>query len=177
MDCSPSGSSVHGISQARILEWVAISFSRRSFQSRDQTRVSCSGGRFFTAEPPGNPIAQYKWFQIPQMEEVSKSLLSTGLVTISLLLITLLYSHLSCCHISLHTLSLKYHSSKMLFLIILHSAYSSLSIYYIVLFYLLHSVHQTLKLPELCFLFIFMSHFYGMSSLRAGIMSVSNSST
>ena len=32
MDCSPSGSSVHGISQARILEWVAISFSRGSFQ-------------------------------------------------------------------------------------------------------------------------------------------------
>ena len=32
MDCSPPGSSVHGISQARILEWVAISFSRESFQ-------------------------------------------------------------------------------------------------------------------------------------------------
>ena len=34
-DCSPSGSSVHGISQARILKWVAISFSRGSSQSRD----------------------------------------------------------------------------------------------------------------------------------------------
>ena len=40
MDCSPSVSSVHGISQARILEWVAISFSRGSSQSRDQTRIS-----------------------------------------------------------------------------------------------------------------------------------------
>ena len=43
MDCSPPGSSVHGILQARILEWVAIPFSRRSSQPRDQTRVSCIG--------------------------------------------------------------------------------------------------------------------------------------
>ena len=41
MDCSPPGSSVHGISQARILEWVAISFSRASSQPRDQAQVSC----------------------------------------------------------------------------------------------------------------------------------------
>ena len=41
MDCSPSGSSVHGISQARILEWVAISFSRGFFRPRDETCVSC----------------------------------------------------------------------------------------------------------------------------------------
>ena len=41
--CRPPGSSVHGISQARILAWVAISFSRGSFQPRDQTRVSCIG--------------------------------------------------------------------------------------------------------------------------------------
>ena len=40
MDCCPSGSSVHGISQARILEWVAISFSRRSSKPRDQIHVS-----------------------------------------------------------------------------------------------------------------------------------------
>ena len=43
MDCSPPGSSVHGISQARILEWVAISFFRGSSLSRDQTCVSCIG--------------------------------------------------------------------------------------------------------------------------------------
>ena len=40
MDCSPPGSSVHGIPQARILEWVAISFSKGSSQPRDQTHVS-----------------------------------------------------------------------------------------------------------------------------------------
>ena len=41
MDCSPPGSSVHGILQARILEWVAISSSRGSFWPRDWTHVSC----------------------------------------------------------------------------------------------------------------------------------------
>ena len=48
MDCSPSGSSVHGILQARILEWVAISFSRASSWPRDWTRVSHIVGRHFT---------------------------------------------------------------------------------------------------------------------------------
>ena len=47
-DCSPPGSSVHGISQARILEWVAISFSRGSSWPRDQTQVYCIAGSFFT---------------------------------------------------------------------------------------------------------------------------------
>ena len=42
VDCSPPGSSVHGISQARILEWVTISSSRGSSWLRDQTSVSCS---------------------------------------------------------------------------------------------------------------------------------------
>jgi len=48
MDCSPPGSSVHGILQARILEWVAIPFSRGSSQPRDRTQVSHTAGRFFT---------------------------------------------------------------------------------------------------------------------------------
>ena len=43
MDSSPPGSSVHGIFQARILEWIAISFSRGSSQLRDLTQVSCIG--------------------------------------------------------------------------------------------------------------------------------------
>ena len=47
MDCSPPGSSVHGILQARILEWVAISFFRGSPLSRDWTQVSCIAGRHF----------------------------------------------------------------------------------------------------------------------------------
>ena len=41
------GSSLHGILQVRILEWVAISFSRGSSQPRDQTQVSCIAGRHF----------------------------------------------------------------------------------------------------------------------------------
>ena len=48
MDCSPPGSSVPEIFQARILEWVAISFSRGSSQPRDRTQASCTAGRFFT---------------------------------------------------------------------------------------------------------------------------------
>jgi len=48
MDCSPPGSSVHGILQARILKWVAIPFSRRSSRPRDGTQVSNFAGRFFT---------------------------------------------------------------------------------------------------------------------------------
>ena len=48
MDCSLSGSSVHGIFQARVLEWVAISFSRGSSRPRNRTRVSCIAGRRFT---------------------------------------------------------------------------------------------------------------------------------
>ena len=48
MDCSLPGSSVHGILQARILEWVAISFSRRSSRPMNGTEVSYIAGRFST---------------------------------------------------------------------------------------------------------------------------------
>ena len=48
MDCSPPGSSVYGILQARILEWVAIPFSRGSFWPGTQTWVSCVADGFFT---------------------------------------------------------------------------------------------------------------------------------
>ena len=47
-DCSLPNSSVHGILQAKILEWVVIPFSRGSSQARDQKWVSCTAGRFFT---------------------------------------------------------------------------------------------------------------------------------
>ena len=56
MDCSPPGSVVHGILQARTLEWVALPSSRGSSQPRDGTHVSCGSwlaGRFFTEEPLG----------------------------------------------------------------------------------------------------------------------------
>ena len=51
VDCSPPGSSVHGIFQARVLEWVAISFSKGSSQCRDWNWVSCIAGRCFTLWP------------------------------------------------------------------------------------------------------------------------------
>ena len=59
MDCSPPGSSVPGISQARILEWVAIFFSRRS---------SALAGRFFTTKPPGKPLSVH-WSKIKSQRQ------------------------------------------------------------------------------------------------------------
>ena len=53
MVCSPAGSSVHGISQARILEWAAISFSRGSSQVRDWTCISCTDRRILYHWAPG----------------------------------------------------------------------------------------------------------------------------
>ena len=46
--CNPPASSVHGLLQARILEWIAIAFSTVSSQPRGQTRVSCAASKFFT---------------------------------------------------------------------------------------------------------------------------------
>ena len=60
IDCSLPGSSVHGILQARILEWIAIPFSKASSHLRDWTWVSYIAGRFFTIEllwkPSLNPV-------------------------------------------------------------------------------------------------------------------------
>ena len=62
VDCSLPGSSVHGILQARVLEWVAISFCRKPSRPRDWTRVSCIAGRWFTLwatrEAPNCPIGE-----------------------------------------------------------------------------------------------------------------------
>ena len=75
MDCSPPHSSVHGIFQARVLEWVIISFSRRSSWPRDWTRVSHTAGRRFTvwatreAQCCGSPCNL-----IPSPQMFSKSL-------------------------------------------------------------------------------------------------------
>ena len=57
LEYSPPGSSVHWIFQATTLEWVAISFYRGSSRPRDQTRVSCIAGGFFTAEPSRRPYS------------------------------------------------------------------------------------------------------------------------
>ena len=68
MDCSPPGSSAHGILQAIILEWVAMPSSRGSSQPWDWNHVSCSSciaGRFLTTEPPGKPLCHSIYYFIP----------------------------------------------------------------------------------------------------------------
>ena len=60
MHCSPPHSSVHGILQARILEWVAIPFSRVSSQPRHSTCFSFIVCGFFIAEPPGK-LSKYHY--------------------------------------------------------------------------------------------------------------------
>jgi len=71
MDCSPSGSSANEILQARILEWVAISFSRGSSWLRDRTQISHLAGRFITIW--ATKEAQYTDLHI---EHLSKAVLS-----------------------------------------------------------------------------------------------------
>ena len=94
MDCSPPGSSVHGILQARILKWVAMPSSRGSSQPRDQTHVSCHllwpAGSLPLA-PPGKPILpttlskawlhlQRSYFQIRSHSQVLRVRTSTPLL-------------------------------------------------------------------------------------------------
>ena len=80
MDCSPSGSSVHGISQAILLEWVAISFSRGSSWPRNRTGLSCLAGRLPLSHlgSPANPSYRSNLstknllgFQVPSSQEVA----------------------------------------------------------------------------------------------------------
>ena len=63
MDCSPPGFSVHRILQARILEWVAISFSRGPSQREPASQVSCINSFFLLLEPPGKSAAAAKSLQ------------------------------------------------------------------------------------------------------------------
>ena len=81
VDCNLLGFSVHGILQARILEWIAISFSRGSSRPRDRTRVSCIGSRRFnlwaTREsqicrwhyPMGASLVAQRLKRLPPMQE------------------------------------------------------------------------------------------------------------
>ena len=59
MNCSPTGSSVHGISQAKILEWIAMSFFRRNLWTRNEPLSPALVGRFFTTETPGKPYLKF----------------------------------------------------------------------------------------------------------------------
>ena len=73
VDCSLPDSSVHGIFQARILEWVAISFSTGSSRPRDWTCISCITGVFLTTEPPGKLIALFFAFTQLNKSEMSSN--------------------------------------------------------------------------------------------------------
>ena len=92
MDCSPPGSSPHGMLQARMLEWASLPSSRGSSPPRDRTWVSCGyciAARFFAANPPGKPKKMISFtkshltellLQLPQMRGNKHELLSTTVV-------------------------------------------------------------------------------------------------
>ena len=63
MDCSQPGSSIHGIFQVIMLEWVAISFSRGLSDSGIEPRFHALAGGFFIAEPPRKPHCLVRWLQ------------------------------------------------------------------------------------------------------------------
>ena len=71
MNCSPPGSSVQGISQTRILEWVAISSSTWSSRPRDWSHISCIAGIFFTTEPQGKPHIPYKYVLKDKLKQLN----------------------------------------------------------------------------------------------------------
>ena len=73
MDCSLPGSSVHGIFQARILEWVATSFSRGSSRPRDRTRVAHTVGRCFTIWATREAFQEWCWLKEREREVRVKS--------------------------------------------------------------------------------------------------------
>ena len=74
---SPPGSSVHGILQARTLEWVAMPSPRGFSRPRDQTSGSCIAGGFFTTEPQGKPYIVYLDVKIPSKVLKVKGKVST----------------------------------------------------------------------------------------------------
>ena len=75
MDCSPPGSSIHGILQARILEWVAMPSSRGFSQPRDRTLVFCIADRFFTTQRLGKLLQSFSvwnvWFEVTFQPKLS----------------------------------------------------------------------------------------------------------
>ena len=87
MDCSPPGFSVHGILQARILEWVAMPFSRGSSRPRDQTHVSCLLHWPAVSLPlvqPGNPCSKHNYMNFFQEDSISSVQFSCSVVSNSL---------------------------------------------------------------------------------------------
>ena len=79
MNCSLPGSSIHCIFQARVLEWVAISFSKGSSQSRDQTQISCTATGALPSEPPVQIKATERYhLQLVRMTIIKKSTNNKG---------------------------------------------------------------------------------------------------
>ena len=72
MDYSPPGFSVHGFSQARILEWVAISFSRGSSQPQDQTHISCIGRYSLLLSHQGRPNHSIQLWNVKLLKKKKK---------------------------------------------------------------------------------------------------------
>ena len=81
--CSSPDSSVHGNSQARILEWLAISFPRVSSQPSKGTHISCIAGGFLTTEQPGKPSKlryQFPLMKTPMFSERERDMLMSVFV-------------------------------------------------------------------------------------------------
>ena len=77
MNCSPLGSSVHGIFQERILEWVTISISRRSSQSKNPTCILCIGRQIlyhWATREALSPLLQQNWMSMKQETYLSLTL-------------------------------------------------------------------------------------------------------
>ena len=89
MDCGPPGSSVHGILQARILEWVAMPSSRRSSQPRDQTQVFHFQAASLPSEPPPFMFISKMlvlWREVDRCIHQSPCILSYRITTFHLIL-------------------------------------------------------------------------------------------
>ena len=117
MDCSLQGSSAHGIFQARILEWIAISCSRGSSWSRDQTCVASITyivGRFLPAEPLGKPIyvCNYLFFWGKYINKLKKEGFSLGYFQMDLKLIYLCQASICSSVFSGHNKDLEWQTLK-----------------------------------------------------------------
>ena len=77
MECSPTGSSVYGISQARILEWVAIFFSRGSSEPRDQTHIPCVDKQILYHRATWEAQLSYKGYQMKRTVSLPSTAAST----------------------------------------------------------------------------------------------------
>ena len=82
IDCSPPGSSVHRISQARILEQVVISFSRGSSPPRDLTHICCTAGRLFTSELPEKCVCVGYWLLRPVCYSLTLLAISSSVLSL-----------------------------------------------------------------------------------------------